>query len=104
LARIFQFARKTKGSGIFVDSSKTPDPFECPGSGTYQLNHGRGVKLAFENEKKWRVGQVELTSAGIAIAAVAERGLNEQYVKNLCAGAEKAVAKTEYGQLTRGRG
>lgn len=64
--------------------------------GCYRLNQDRILRLTFEKGKKLNISAINLTSAGIAIAAVAEREINEQYVKNLCAAAEKAGAKAEY--------
>jgi hypothetical protein len=64
--------------------------------GAYRLSQGRVLRLTFEENKSLSINRIQLTSAGIALAAVAERGVNEQYVSNLRAAAEKAGAKTEY--------
>ncbi len=65
-------------------------------SGVYRLNQGRFLRLTFKEEKTLNVGMIQLTSAGIAVAAVAERSINEQYITNLRAAAEKGGATTEY--------
>ena len=80
------------------------DTFGSPiGGGAYRLSQDRCFRLTFENDKKLSGGIINVTSAGIAIAAVAERRVNEQYVANLRAAAEKAGAKFEYPLMSTPR-
>lgn len=66
------------------------------GTGIYRLSQRRFLRLTFDETKTLPALLARLTSSGIAIAAVVERSVDEQYVKNLCAAAEAAGAKVEH--------
>lgn len=66
------------------------------GTLVFRFNEGKHLRMNFESGKSLRVAPAPLTSAGIAIAAVADKHVNERYVQNLRKAAEAAGAKTEY--------
>jgi len=69
------------------------------GTGDYRFNAGKFLRLVVEGDKKFRVSVAYLAAAGIAIAAVAEKGVNEEYVINLCQAAEDAGAIVHYPRM-----
>jgi hypothetical protein len=73
-------------------------------TGVYRFNEEKFLRVTFEEGKKLMSKPAYLTSAGIAIAAVAEKRVDERYVQNLRKAAEAAGARTEYPLMKQAGG